>query len=97
MITVWDILSTVGGVRYGDIPMVLHTPTVLMISSPHMHHDILTVLSIPHGTHTEHSPTVLKISPHGTHHISRYSNKKDGIPHGTEHPHGTHDISPHAS
>ena len=24
-------------------------------------------------------------------------NSKDGIPHGTEHPHGTHDIPPRAS
>ena len=34
------------------------------------------------------SITCIMISPHGTQ-IS-----KDGIPHGTEHPYGTHEISP---
>ena len=48
-----------------------------------------TVLNTP--TVLMISPTYIIISPHGTQ-IS-----KDGIPHGTEHPHGTHDIPPRAS
>ena len=50
MMHVGDIMSTVEGVQYRgekslllfEYPMVLNTPTVLMIS-PHMYH-------IPHGT-----------------------------------------------
>ena len=65
-------MSTMEGIQYHggnlllfEYPMVLNTPTVLMISL-HMYHDI------PHST---------QIS-------------KDGIPHSTEDPHGTHDIPP---
>ena len=70
MMHVGDIMSTVEGVQYCggknlllfEYPMVLNTPTVLMIS-PHMYHDIPpwysnfkgwyppTVPNIPHGTH----------------------------------------------
>ena len=46
--------------------------------------EYLTVLNTP--TVLMISPRCIMISPHGTQ-IS-----KDDIPHGTEHPHGTHDI-----
>ena len=43
-------------------------------------------------------PTVLMISPHMYHDIPHGTQiSKDDIPHGTEHPHGTHDIPPRAS
>ena len=69
-------------------PMILNTPTVLMI--PHVHHYIPAALSIPHGT--QDNPTVLMISPtvlnipHGTQDIPH---RTHDIPHVTEHPHGS--------
>ena len=53
-----------------------------------------SLLSFEHST-VLNTPTVLKISPHMHHDIPHGTQiSKDGIPHGTEHPHGTHDI-PH--
>ena len=62
-------MSTVEGVQYHggkslllfEYPMVLNTPTVLMIS-PHIYHDI------PHGTQISKDDI-----PHGTEHPPRYS------------------------
>ena len=53
-----------------DIPTVLNTPMVLMIS-PYVHHDSPTVLNIPHGTQDK---------PHGTHDIPHGTEH----PHGTQ-------------
>ena len=84
-----------------EYPMVLNTPTVLMIS-PHMHHDIPprysnfkgwyppTILNTPHGTRD--IPHVHHDIPHVHHDIPpRYWTSPTVL---KVTPHGTHDIPP---
>ena len=100
----WRVFSTMGGGKSFVIwvPHGTEHPHGTYDIPPHVSwYPLGTQISkdgIPHGT--EHppryswypprywtSPTVLKITPHGT----------QDIPHNTEHPHGTQDISPHLS
>ena len=83
MMHVGDIMSTVEGVQYrgGKSLLLFEYPTVLNTPTVLMISPMVLMIS----------PTCIMISPHGTQ-IS-----KDDIPHGTEHPHSTHDFPPRAS
>ena len=82
MMHVGDIMSTVEGVQYRGGCSVPWGENLLLFEYPR-------VLN---------TPMVLMISSHMYHDIPHSTQiSKDGIPHGTEHPHSTHDIPPCAS
>ena len=82
----WGMFSTVGDVQYRGGCSVPWGDIMMHVGGYHEYRGgSLLLFEYPTVLNT---PTVLMVIPHGTQ-IS-----KDGIPHGTEHPHGTHDIPP---